>query len=128
MHDFCIPFCGTEAQSWRLEVHTLMHTDNFACVGMYKYLHVLVIIHITFDIIRNQDLNPIYIILEKYPYTWVGIVEDLWKKIVKGKTFRMGSLEIGNSASQFLQCLYVYSALMKVEFENQVFKGSAQCK
>ena len=47
---------------------------------------------------------------------------------MKGKTFRMGSLEIGNSASQFLQCLYVYSALMKVEFENQVFKGSAQCK
>jgi hypothetical protein len=69
MHDFCVRFRGTEAQSWKPEVHTLTHTDKFAYVGMYKYLHVLILVYITFDIARNHDLNPIYIILEKYPGT-----------------------------------------------------------
>jgi hypothetical protein len=58
MHDSCVYLCKAEARNWRLKVYTLTHTHEFPYMGMYKYLYIFVLIQVTFEIARDQFLNP----------------------------------------------------------------------
>jgi hypothetical protein len=55
MHDSYVCLCKAEAGNWRPKVYTL---TEFPYMGMNKYLCIFVLVYITFEIARNQFLNP----------------------------------------------------------------------
>jgi hypothetical protein len=58
MDDSCVSICKAEVGNKGLKVYTLTHTHEFLYMGMYKYLHIFVLVYITFGIVRNQFLIP----------------------------------------------------------------------
>jgi hypothetical protein len=58
MHDFHVYICKVELGNWRLKVYTLTHIHEFPYMGMYKYVRIFVLVQVTFEIARDQFLNP----------------------------------------------------------------------
>jgi hypothetical protein len=58
MDDSCVSICKAEVGNRGLKVYTLTHTHEFLYMGMYKYLHIFVLVYITFGIVKNQFLIP----------------------------------------------------------------------